>query len=162
VTVLSPAFPLQHEPIAPRPEWLAAIASGLAGAPDLWRRRVRHDPEHRTHSLLLATPVYDVWLLGWSPGQGIPMHDHGGSAGAIAVAEGRLVEVHAEGDGDTDATLATRVLEPGGTVTFGRRHRHGVSNLHDGPATSIHVYSPPLALMTYYDGEGGAATSWVR
>jgi hypothetical protein len=62
VTVLSPAVPLHHEAVTPRPEWLAAIATGLAGA----------------------------------------------------------------------------------------------------PATSIHVYPPPLALMTYYDGDGGAATSWVR
>ena len=160
MTVLSPAHPVLPERAAPRPEWLAAIASGLAGAPDLWRRRVHHDPEHRTYALLLATPVYDVWLLGWSPGQGIPMHDHGGSAGAVAVVEGRLVEVHADGEGD--APLISRVLQPGTAVTFGRRHRHGVSNLHDGPATSIHVYSPPLALMTYYDGDGGAATSWAR
>ena len=25
------------------------------------------------------------------------------------------------------------------------------------PATSIHVYSPPLTSMTFYDGPGGAA-----
>jgi predicted metal-dependent enzyme (double-stranded beta helix superfamily) len=160
VTVLSPAVPLHQQAVTPRPEWLAAIATGLAGAPDLWRRRVQHDPEQRTHSLLLGTPAYDVWLLGWAPGQGIPLHDHGGSAGAIAVVEGRLVELY--GGAPDDEELTSRVLEPGGVVTFGRRHRHGVSNLHDGPATSIHVYSPPLALMTYYDGDGGAATSWVQ
>jgi predicted metal-dependent enzyme (double-stranded beta helix superfamily) len=161
VTLLSPAVTPHREVVTPRAEWLAAIASGLAGAPDLWRRRIDHDPEQRTHSLLLGTPAYDVWLLGWAPGQGIPLHDHGGSAGAITVVEGRLVEVYA--DEDHGDVLSTRVLEPGGrVVTFGRRHRHGVSNLHDGPATSIHVYSPPLALMTYYDGEGSAATSWVR
>jgi predicted metal-dependent enzyme (double-stranded beta helix superfamily) len=160
VTVLSPARPQHHEAVTPRPEWLAAIATGLSGAPDLWRRRVHHDPEQRTHSLLLGTPAYDVWLLGWSAGQGIPLHDHGGSAGAITVVEGRLVEVY--GGATDDEELTSRVLEPGAVVTFGRRHRHGLSNLHDGPATSIHVYSPPLALMTYYDGDGGAATSWVR
>jgi predicted metal-dependent enzyme (double-stranded beta helix superfamily) len=164
VSVLSPAVSLHREAVTPRPEWLAAIAGGLAGAPDLWRRRVHHDPDQRTASLLLGTPAYDVWLLGWAPGQGIPLHDHGGSAGAITVVEGRLVEVFAD-DADDAAgkELGSRVLEPGrDVVTFGRRHRHGVSNLHDVPATSIHVYSPPLALMTYYDGDGGAATSWVR
>jgi predicted metal-dependent enzyme (double-stranded beta helix superfamily) len=160
VIALSPAVPLHHEAVTPRPEWLAAIAAGLAGAPDLWRRRVHHDPEQRTHSLLLGTPAYDVWLLGWAPGQSIPLHDHGGSGGAITVVEGRLVELY--GGGADDEELASRVLEPGAVVTFGRRHRHGVSNLHDGPATSIHVYSPPLALMTYYDGDGSTATSWVR
>jgi predicted metal-dependent enzyme (double-stranded beta helix superfamily) len=161
VSALSPTVPQYHEAVTPRPEWLAAIAIGLAGAPDLWRRRIHHDPEQRTHSLLLGTPAYDVWLLGWAPGQGIPLHDHGGSAGAIAVVEGRLVEVYAGEAGG--GALSSRVLEPGGgVVTFGRRHRHGVSNLHDRPATSIHVYSPPLAVMTYYDGDGDAATSWVR
>ena len=164
MTLLSPT----RDAVRPRPEWLAAISAGLAEAPDLWRRRVRHDPERHTYSLLLATPVYDAWVLGWSPGQGIPLHDHGGSAGAVCVVEGRLVEVHAPEVGEAHApetgsdVLATRILEPGAPVTFGSRHRHGITNLHDAAATSIHVYSPPLAVMTYYDADGGTATSWVR
>jgi predicted metal-dependent enzyme (double-stranded beta helix superfamily) len=150
----------------PRPEWLAAIATGLGAAPDLWRRRARHDPEQRTHSLLLATPVYDAWVLGWSPGQGIALHDHGGSSGAVCVVAGRLLETYATGD-----ALSARILDAGDAVTFGRTHRHGISNVHDAPATSIHVYSPPLALMTYYDRDATRtepvarderAASWAR
>src|SRR3712207_8332217 len=33
-----------------------------------------------------------VWLLSWLPGQGTGLHDHGGSAGALAVVRGTLSE----------------------------------------------------------------------
>ena len=130
MTLLSPS----PDAVRPRPEWLAAISAGLAAAPDLWRRRVRHDPERRTYSLLLATPVYDAWVLGWSPGQGIPLHDHGGSAGAVCVVEGRLVEVHAPEAG-SDA-LATACWSPA------RRSRSGTGT---GTASRTCTTSRPRA-----------------
>lgn len=34
---------------------------------------------------------------------------------------------------------------------------HDVLNLHDEVATSIHVYSPPLTSMTFYDPADGQA-----
>jgi hypothetical protein len=35
---------------------------------------------------------------------------------------------------------------------------HEIANRHDGPATSIHVYSPPLETMTRYDAESLSPT----
>jgi predicted metal-dependent enzyme (double-stranded beta helix superfamily) len=146
--VTSPHAPTVHAPSVhaptgtPRAEWLAAIAEGLGASPDLWRRRVQHDPDRRTWSLLLATPVYDAWVLGWAPGQGIAMHDHSGSAGAVRVVSGTLLEVYERDIGETE--LAARLLRAGTTVTFGREYRHGIANVHGAAATSIHVYSPPV------------------
>ncbi|HKE73906.1 MAG TPA: cysteine dioxygenase family protein [Acidimicrobiales bacterium] len=126
---------------------LADIAAGFAAATPLWQSAVCHDPEDRRPARLIATERYEVWVIGWTTGQNVRPHDHGASAGALAVAEGALVEVlPLLGGGAIELTLAPgRVRElPVGTV-------HDVVNRAAAPATSIHVYSPPIATMTYYD-----------
>jgi predicted metal-dependent enzyme (double-stranded beta helix superfamily) len=96
---------------------------------------------------LIATERYEVWVIGWTTGQSVRVHDHGDSAGALVVTEGELTEVVPRGDGGVgEAALAPGRLRhlPVGTV-------HDVVNRAPAPATSIHVYSPPLTTMTYYD-----------
>jgi hypothetical protein len=39
-------------------------------------------------------------------------------------------------------------------VTFGLGHVHNVAHGGNGPATSIHAYSPALLAMTYYQVTG--------
>ena len=39
----------------------------------------------------------------------------------------------------------------GGLRSFGARHVHDVYNPYATPAVSVHVYSPPLTVMSYYD-----------
>ena len=136
---------------------IADIAAGLAAARLLWETEVRHDPERRFFTRLLETEAYDAWLIGWWPGQGVPLHDHGGSAGAVVVVEGRLHESHLV-DG---AGVRTRAVAAGGRITFGSGHVHSVANVDDVPATSIHVYSPPLRTMGHYE-EGADGPSVVR
>lgn len=118
----------------------------------MWGPRVRHDPQRRFYERLVVTDTYDAWLIGWSPGHAIPAHDHGSSAGAIALTEGRLTET---AWARSTATPTTRVLIPGGRpLVFGPDHVHAVANLHRGPATSIHLYSPPLEVMRWVvDGD---------
>jgi predicted metal-dependent enzyme (double-stranded beta helix superfamily) len=108
---------------------------------------VCHDPEGRRPARLIATERYEVWVIGWTTGQHVQPHDHGAAAGAVVVAEGELVEVlPLLGGGAVELPLAVgRVRDlPVGTV-------HDVVNRGPAPATSIHVYSPPLTTMTYYD-----------
>jgi predicted metal-dependent enzyme (double-stranded beta helix superfamily) len=128
---------------------LADIAAGFAAAKPLWAWAARHDPDGRRPMRLLATDRYEVWVIGWTTGQRVELHDHGGSAGALVVTEGTLTEVlPPDRPGDE---MVQRVLAPG------RPHPVPVGTVHDvahrGPeaATSIHVYSPPLTTMTYYD-----------
>ena len=71
---------------------LADIATGLAEAEELWRPHVVHDSVERARVRLLASPVYEVWLLGWTPGQSVGLHDHGGANGAFVVVDGTLTE----------------------------------------------------------------------
>jgi predicted metal-dependent enzyme (double-stranded beta helix superfamily) len=127
---------------------MADIAAGLAEARTLWQALVRYEPDGRDPVRLLATERYEAWVIGWLPGQGVRPHDHGGAAGTFVVTAGELTEVLPRLCG----APVERRLTPGRTrhVPVGRIH--DVVNHSLEPATSIHVYSPPLTRMTYYDG----------
>jgi predicted metal-dependent enzyme (double-stranded beta helix superfamily) len=145
------AIPGPTPPLEPLPDnVLADIVAGLAEATPLWSAAVRHDPDGRRPVRLIATDRYEVWVIGWTTGQHVRMHDHGGSAGAFVVTSGELSEVLPDGRGGrVERDLAT-----------GRLRHLAVGMVHDvvnrgaEPATSVHVYSPPLTHMTYYDDAG--------
>jgi mannose-6-phosphate isomerase-like protein (cupin superfamily) len=131
------------------PELLTSIVTGLAQAEDLWRGHVAHDARERVRTRLLATDAYEVWLLGWSPGQGVGLHDHGDANGAFIVVDGDLVETRRGGCHLVDEHLPTGAV---GTIPAG--HVHDVRNRSARNATSIHAYSRPLTSMGFYDGRG--------
>jgi quercetin dioxygenase-like cupin family protein len=130
---------------------LVAIAQGLAQAEDLWRPHVSHDPLSRTSVRLVATEAYEVWLLGWTDGQRVELHDHGGANAAFVVLEGILEEITLGFAGTTTKRLTSGSV---GTVPAGIIH--DVVNTEPAAATSLHVYSNPLRTMTYYDDAGVA------
>jgi mannose-6-phosphate isomerase-like protein (cupin superfamily) len=128
------------------PSFLLGIAEGIAGSP-LWHGLADPGPDGRSAVRIVRAECYEVWVLGWWPGQSVELHDHGYSHAAFTVVEGNLVEVTARPRGGLErlelAAGASRVV-PAGT-------RHDVLNLDGAPATSIHVYSPELTSMTFYD-----------
>jgi rhodanese-related sulfurtransferase len=126
---------------------LRSITVGLAGRRDLWADLVVHDPDVRWYLPLLRSNSCDVWLLAWERGQDTDWHDHGGSSGSFAVAEGCLAEQYRVASG---RRMARRRLLTGDAVAFGPAHVHDVAHDSGGSATSIHAYSPPLVAMTYY------------
>jgi predicted metal-dependent enzyme (double-stranded beta helix superfamily) len=130
-------------------ELLADIAAGLADTEDLWRSHAHHDPERRRPVRLVVCDLWEAWVVGWTPGQHVDVHDHGDSAGVVVVVEGDLVEVLPARPHRLLRTLPTGTVVdlPVGVV-------HDVVGLGPGPSTSIHVYSPPLGAMTYYDDDG--------
>lgn len=148
MTLTSPSTAPSPTPTAPQPlptGLLADIAGGIARAPGAWRGLVCHDPEGRRPVRLVATGAYEVWVIGWTQGQKVRPHDHGGSSAAVLVVEGTLTEIGLLGD--------RRQLVTGQVHLLGPRVVHDVLNSSPVPATSIHVYSPPLTTMTYYDEE---------
>ena len=128
---------------------LVTIVTGLARAEPLWRPHVAHDPFERVRQRLLATPAYEVWLLGWAPGQSVGLHDHGDANGAFVVVDGSLVETAV-----VAGTLDDEALSAGdvGRVPVGAIH--DVANRSRHNATSIHVYSRPLSAMGFYSLDG--------
>ncbi|MFZ0218494.1 MAG: rhodanese-like domain-containing protein [Candidatus Dormiibacterota bacterium] len=132
---------------------LAGLTERLASAPAIWQPLIQHDPAHRWYERLLLTPMVEVWLIGWAPGQGTSPHDHGGTEGAMTVVQGTLSEDIYEGVTLQDAEIHpahTRTHQVGSAVTFGLDHVHRVRNLDGINATSIHAYSPPGKPMRLY------------
>ena len=125
---------------------LRAIAEGIADSP-LWEGLAAPGPDGRSAVRIVRTDCYEVWVLGWWPGQSVELHDHGSADAAFTVVEGDLVEVTAGPGGH----LHRVELGPGATRTVPAGARHDVLNLGTRPATSIHVYSPLLTAMTFYD-----------
>ena len=117
-----------------------------AGVPtdDRWFVRLHGDDE------------VDIWLISWAPGHRTELHDHGGSLGALTLLSGSLDEFRWDG-----ARLRRRRLEAGDQAGFPLGWVHDVlwapiaeaaPVTHAvGPTLSVHAYSPPLTVMSYYE-----------
>ena len=101
----------------------------------------------RRYQLLERTADYEVWVISWPVGVGLLLHDHGGSAGAFQVVDGVLEETSTTVRG---RRLRRRLIGPGQGKSFGAEYVHSIVNPETAPATSVHVYSPPLTSMTFY------------
>lgn len=127
------------------PDQLGGIVEDLAAAAATWRSYDVHHPDRRGQVKLLATRQFEVWLLGWWPGQHVDLHDHGDSDAAFRVVLGELVDVRLDGD-----DLVRHPLIEGVTRHAPRGAVHDVINTSSQVATSIHAYSPPLTAMNFY------------
>jgi predicted metal-dependent enzyme (double-stranded beta helix superfamily) len=134
------------------PAGLAWIVRHTARQPELWRDLVRFDAAERWYARLACDDAHEVWLLTWLPGQQTGFHDHGESAGAFAVASGRLTERAALHDRPPNLG---RTLRAGAVRSFASNYVHDVRNDSIEPAVSIHAYSPPLTSMRRYDVTDG-------
>jgi predicted metal-dependent enzyme (double-stranded beta helix superfamily) len=122
----------------------------LLDHPASWWHHVQALSSGRSYVKLLDLPEADAWLICWAPGAVLDLHDHGASSASFGVVEGRLTEIHRHRDG---GPLHLRALDEGESVSFGPDHLHSVENRQIVTAASIHVYSPPLELMTFPDDD---------
>jgi predicted metal-dependent enzyme (double-stranded beta helix superfamily) len=142
----------------------AAIAQELAASPEIWWPHVRRDRRQRWYVPLLEENDFEAWLLGWPVGEGIELHDHGTSSGALVVVEGTLLETYVAASEwvRPGARLRHRWLPEGALVSFGPDHIHDVVNGGARQALSIHVYSPRLRSMTFYENRPDRGLAAVR
>jgi len=133
--------------IAPMtPETLLDMASGLALVADAWTPSLERHPDARTGLRILATESYDVWLLRWPAGIAVSPHHHGDSDAAFVVSSGALTETRW-----LDGRRQERQLTRGKGATVERGVVHDVGAQVE--ALSVHVYSPPLARMAFFDDQ---------
>ena len=125
---------------------LTALAQELAAQPELWRSHVRHDPARRIFHKLPAGPNASAWLICWMPGHDTGFHDHDGSAGVVTVIDGQVREERLR----LGSESATTVAGPGEFLRFEGADIHRVLHHGDGPAVTLHVYSPVLRRMGQY------------
>lgn len=120
-------------------------ARALAASPKEWLSRVRLSAEGRWYERIHRDDSHEIWLISWLPGQATGFHDHGESAGAFALALGSLEE---------HDIVGARTVVAGQVRGFGPGYIHDVRNVASAPAVSVHVYSPPLAVMNRYERDG--------
>ena len=129
------------------PAELEEFVCGLMARPEEWAHLVVHDPERRRYELLLRDDRVAVWLICWMDDQDTGFHDHDLSAGAVGVIAGTVREDRLVLGGGT----ASRTVAAGGTFTFAASDIHRVVHAGDGPAVTLHAYSPPLWRMGAYE-----------
>jgi quercetin dioxygenase-like cupin family protein len=124
---------------------LRGLARAVAADRELWQRHVAFDDDNRHYVCLHRDAHVDVWLLCWTPRNDTGWHDHDISCGAVAVADGTLVE-HNLAVGRP--SLATEV-HAGQVYCFGPDHIHRITG-RAAASVSVHAYSPPLGRMGQY------------
>jgi cysteine dioxygenase len=139
-----------------RPPCLERFAADLAGFEielDDVARWVRFSDKSYARNLVRAGPFYAAWVLCWKNGQRSPIHDHTGSSCVVRVLRGTATETLFEfaPNGHVKPTFSRDHAE--GTICASEdRDMHQISNLQadDAALITMHVYSPPLAVMGTY------------
>lgn len=153
VAILSQVGPCDRLPAChlgdqPGPDELLEIAAGLAKSAPQWPGMAQ--PRRRQWDLMVASDTFEAWVIGWPPGGSIALHDHGGSAGAVVVATGELLETRVSRTHSGDVVLRTRSLQQGGSIRIDGNDVHDIVNASTSTAISVHVYAPRMTSMTYY------------
>jgi predicted metal-dependent enzyme (double-stranded beta helix superfamily) len=130
------------------PSGLLAVAEELAARADLWGDLVRHDDDRRVYVRIHRDDVVDAWLICWTGAQETGLHDHDVSSGAVRVVSGGLVEDRLV-MGEPGVVSATHAA--GASFCFDASRIHDVRNGGRERSVSLHVYSPPLERMGYYE-----------
>jgi Cysteine dioxygenase type I len=125
---------------------LGDLVSGIADDPDRWRPLMGSGTAERHFEQLWRDEHVDVWVITWASGNDTGFHDHDVSRGAVAVAEGELVEERLVVGG----APRVRRHRAGDTFDFDASHVHRMRHDAAAPAVSIHAYSPPLWRMGTY------------
>ncbi|HEX4754003.1 MAG TPA: cysteine dioxygenase family protein [Solirubrobacterales bacterium] len=128
---------------------LIVVATQFAARQELWSEHVSHDPGHRTYAQLHRDEHLDVWLLCWSRDHDTGFHDHDLSAGAVTVARGSVREDRLALGRPVDEPIS-RIAPAGSSFSFTASDIHRVLHAGEGPAVTIHAYSPPLVRMGSY------------
>ena len=126
---------------------LRAIAAGLARVEQPLPADTTGDGPRS--SRLIATAFYDVWLITWPAGSGLEPHDHGDVRSVLQIVDGELTETYS--DRLTGGESTVRTLRRGSVTLAEPTVVHGLDNRSGTDATSLHVYSPPLVDVTFFD-----------
>ena len=134
---------------------LHLLARAARLAPEALPRLDSGPFDRRCRRRLGGSRDYEAWAIGWPPGGSIDLHDHGASAGAVLVVSGELTETRLFRRPTGRLGAATTTLTAGCSVSFPGHFVHDVVNEGSTDAISVHVYSPRLRSMTYYNLESG-------
>ena len=134
-------------------EQLERFTAGLAATPQRWRHLVRHADDMRVYEQIWEDGDVNAWLICWSEDQDTGFHDHDESGAGITVVAGAVREDRLTLSGPP----RSQTFGSGETFTVPPVAIHRVLHAGEGPAVTIHAYSPPLRRTgAYRVGVGGA------
>ena len=133
-------------------EELERFVTAPAATPQRWQHLVRHSDDARVYEQIWDSEEVNAWVICWSEDQDTGFHDHDDSAAAILVIDGQVREERLR----LGSTPEARTGGPGTTLFVPPTAIHRVLHAGDGPAVTIHAYSPPLTSTgAYRVGPGG-------
>jgi quercetin dioxygenase-like cupin family protein len=131
---------------------LERFVATLAEQPERWAHLVRHTDDARVYEQIWNDEEVNAWVICWSDDQDTGFHDHDESAAAIAVIAGRVREERLT----LGAQPHARENRAGDVFSLPPIAIHRVLHAGNGPAVTIHAYSPPLTRTgAYRVGLGG-------
>jgi hypothetical protein len=130
---------------------LLSIAEGLAHSASTWPGM--ENPSDRCWRTIAVSEMFEAWVIAWPVGGSIELHDHGGSTGVVVVASGSLVETSVRTYRDGSVGTVAEGLATGEHVVFGPGYVHDMVNEGPESALSIHVYSPALRTMNFFEAD---------
>lgn len=119
---------------------LRAFAAGLANDPERWAHAVDLDSDRRIYELIWDDEDLNAWVIVWNEDSDTGFHDHDTSAAGISVIAGTVREDRLSIGG----LPRVRLFSAGDTFTVEPTAIHRVLHAGDGPAVTVHAYSPPL------------------
>jgi predicted metal-dependent enzyme (double-stranded beta helix superfamily) len=125
---------------------LRSLARKLRAQPGLWSHLVPHEPGQRVFELLIHDEHVSAWVIAWDEDQDTGYHDHDLSYGAVAIARGQIREERLR----VGARPIERIYVAGDIFGFTPGDIHRVTHAGNGPAVTLHVYSPRLERMGAY------------
>jgi len=128
------------------PEALERFAAELAAEPERWQHHVHHVQDQRVYEQIWSDDEANAWVICWSNDNDTGFHDHDESAAGIAVVSGRVREERLA----IGAPPRGREFVAGSIFTVPPVAIHRILHAGDGPAVTIHVYSPPLSRTGAY------------
>ena len=96
-------------------------------------------PGERMSARVHRSATHDIWLIRWGSSSRTVLHDHGGSAGALYVVAGELVEHRPNPTGV--GLPIPRTLHAPDQRPMSPSHVHEIANESIVAAASVHVYS---------------------
>ena len=102
---------------------------------------------------IASGPWYDLFVMGWQPGQSSCIHDHAGSSCALRIVQGTATELafSTSGEGsDVVRANGSKTYDAGCQCLAQDGDVHQIVNRDPSEnLVTIHIYSPPLKMSVY-------------